>query len=279
MKFMLTASIVLYKTAVEELHTILNAALQSSIASVFVLDNSPTDDLKAEVAAHQSAKLTYIHGQGNVGYGRAHNIAIQESIRLGAKYHIILNPDIVFQAGDIDGLMKFMDQSPQVGAVMPNIIYPDGTPQRLCKLLPTPMDIFSRRLLPKSWIQSRNQKYEMHFMGYNQVWNCPNLSGCFMFLRMEVLKQIGGFDDRFFMYFEDTDLIRQIHRRSLTVFYPDVTIVHAHKAEHRTNRVLLKISIESAIKYFNKYGWFFDKERRLFNRRAKQGRVLSTHSY
>lgn len=70
------------------------------------------------------------------------------------------------------------------------------------------------------------------------------------------------------MYFEDTDLIRRMYRVSKTVFYPYVTIIHAHKAEHRTNKTLLKISIESAIKYFNKYGWLFDRERRKFNKEA-----------
>lgn len=103
-----------------------------------------------------------------------------------------------------------------------------------------------------------------------KIWNCPNLSGCFMFLRNSVLKQVGSFDDKFFMYFEDTDLIRRIHRVSKTVFYPNATIIHAHKAEHRTSKLLLKISVKSAIQYFNKYGWIFDKERRIYNRQAQR---------
>ena len=196
-------------------------------------------------------------------------MAIKKSIELGATYHIILNPDIIFQADAISALTQFMDSHPDIGSVMPNIIYPDGRSQRLCKLLPTPFDIFARRLLPKSLTTKRNERYEMHFMGYDKPWNCPNLSGCFMFLRTDILKQIGGFDDRFFMYFEDTDLIRRIHQVSITAFYPNATIIHAHKAEHRTSKTLLKISIESAIKYFNKYGWLFDKERCIFNKRAQ----------
>ena len=72
------------------------------------------------------------------------------------------------------------------------------------------------------------------------------------------------------MYFEDTDLVRRLHRVCKTIFYPKVTIVHAHKAEHRKNSALLKISIRSAMLYFNKYGWLFDRERRRVNRKAKE---------
>lgn len=266
---MLTASIVVYKTKNEELRTIMDCALKSSIHTIFIVDNSPSNELQKIVENYQTSRLIYIYGQGNVGYGAGHNIAINKSLSSGANYHIILNPDIIFDKGSIEALSKFMDTHLDVGEVMPNIVYPDGTSQRLCKLLPTPLVIFGRRLLPKSWMTKCNEKYEMHFMGYDKVWNCPNLSGCFMFLRTDILKRIGGFDDRFFMYFEDTDLVRRIHRVSKTVFYPYVTITHAHKAEHRTSKRLLKISIESAIKYFNKYGWFFDKERQLFNKYAQ----------
>lgn len=267
---MLTASIVVYKTQKEMLRKIVECSLNSSIRTIFIVDNSPSDALQEVVADYRSSRLVYLWGQGNIGYGAGHNIAINKSFETDATYHIILNPDIIFQPGTIESLSLFMEEHPEAGAVMPNIVYPDGTTQRLCKLLPTPFDIFARRLLPKSWTTRRNKRYEMHFMGYDKSWNCPNLSGCFMFLRSSVLKQVGGFDDRFFMYFEDTDLIRRIHRVSKTVFYPAVTIVHAHKAEHRTSKLLLKISVKSAILYFNKYGWIFDQERRTYNRQAQR---------
>lgn len=267
---MLTASIVTYKTKVEELKTIVDCVLKSSIRCIYIIDNSPHNDLQKIIDAYRSSRLIYIYGHGNIGYGAGHNIAIVKSIEMGMKYHIILNTDIIFEEGAIESMTNFMNRHSDVGAVMPNIVYPDGTNQRLCKLLPSPFDIFARRILPKSWIAKRNERFEMHFMGYDKIWNCPYLSGCFMFLRNSVLKEVGCFDDRFFMYFEDLDLIRRMHRVSKTVFYPYETIIHAHKAEHRTSKVLLKISIKSAIKYFNKYGWLFDKERQLFNRRAQQ---------
>lgn len=196
---MLTASIVIYKTQKEEFRKIVECSLKSSIHTIFIVDNSPSNKLQEVVASYRSSRLIYIWGQGNIGYGAGHNIAINKSFESDANYHIILNPDVIFQPEVIESLFLFMEKHSEVGAVMPNIIYPNGTPQRLCKLLPTPFDIFARRLLPKSWTIKRNRRYEMHFMGYDKIWNCPNLSGCFMFLRNSVLKQVGSFDDKFFM--------------------------------------------------------------------------------
>ena len=270
---MLTASIVIYKTDIRELQTIIDCALRSTISTIFIIDNSPSNELQIIIDNYQSSKLVYIYGQGNIGYGAGHNIAIKKSFELNADYHIILNPDIIFNEGTIESLWQFMEKNPSIGLVMPKVIYPNGTIQRLCKLLPTPLDILTRRIFPKKWIEKRNRRFEMHFMGYNKIWDCPYLSGCFMFIRNNILKQVGGFDERYFMYSEDIDLSRRIHRISRTIFYPYVTIIHAHKAEHKTNKFLLKISIISTIKYFNKYGWIFDKERRLFNKLAQQERA------
>lgn len=267
---MITASIVVYKTKEEELNKIVRCSLDSSIHIIFIVDNSPSNIMQGFIEKFNSHRLFYIWGHGNIGYGAAHNLAINKSIKLNSDYHVILNPDIEFQKGSIESLSNFMDKHPEVGSVMPKVIYPDGSIQRLCKLLPTPLDIFARRFFPKSWIAKRNEVYEMHFMGYDKIWNCPNLSGCFMFLRTCILKEIGGFDDRFFMYFEDTDLIRRIHQVSKTVFFPGVTVIHAHRSEHRTNRTLLKISIRSAMLYFNKYGWLFDIDRRKINKDARK---------
>ena len=102
----------------------------------------------------------------------------------------------------------------------------------------------------------------------------PIFSGSFLFIRTSVFDKVGLFDDRYFMYFEDFDLVRRIHKVSQTVFYPKDTIIHAHAAEHKTNRKLLMISIKSAIKYFNKWGWFFDKDRRVWNKEAQSDKSI-----
>lgn len=261
---MITASVVFYNSISKDIETILRCAHNSSISTIYVVDNASNRDIEYFVKGI-STKIIYIQGHGNVGYGAGHNIAIQKAIEINAEYHVVLNPDIYFDCVVIENLFKFMDSHTDIGLLLPKVTYPDGTIQYLCKLLPTPLDVLGRRLLPKSWMKKRNDKYEMRFTGYDKIRNCPILSGCFMFIRTSVLREVGLFDERFFMYFEDFDLTRRIHQVSKTVYYPRVTIIHAHAAEHRTSKFLLKKSIISTIKYFNKWGWIFDRERKVVN--------------
>ena len=264
---MVTASLVLYKTKEDDVRKVIDCTHRSEIEKIFVIDNSPEDKLR-ELTCGLSEKVEYVFGQGNIGYGGAHNIGIQKAKEFHSDYHIVLNPDIFFESSTISAIRIFLNNHKDVGFVLPKVIYPNGDLQFLCKLLPTPLDIFGRRLLPGNLIKKRNDKFEMHPMGYDKIWNCPILSGCFMFLRMSDLEKTGGFDDRFFMYFEDFDLMRRLHKVCKTVYYPKVTIVHDHAAEHHTNKKLLKASIRSAMMYFNKWGWIFDSERRKVNKHA-----------
>ena len=264
---MVTASLVLFNTKESDLHKVLECAHLSEISRIFVLDNSPTDRLKV-ITEGLSDKVEYVFGHGNIGYGCAHNIGLQKAKDYNSTYHIVLNPDIYFDPSAVSSIKSFMDEHNDVGLVLPKVIYPNGDLQYLCKLLPTPLDIFGRRLLPERMIKHWNDRFEMRQMGYDKVWNCPILSGCFMFLRLSDIEKTGGFDERFFMYFEDFDLMRRLHKVCKTVYYPRVMITHNHAAEHHTNKALLKASIRSTIMYFDKWGWLFDKERRIINKHA-----------
>lgn len=86
---MLTASIVIYKTQKEEFRKIVECSLKSSIHTIFIVDNSPSNKLQEVVASYRSSRLIYIWGQGNIGYGAGHNIAINKSFESDANYHII----------------------------------------------------------------------------------------------------------------------------------------------------------------------------------------------
>ena len=192
---------------------------------------------------------------------------MQEAIDVGADYHVVLNPDIYFCAEVLGELVRFMDANTDAAYVLPRVTYPDGELQYLCKLLPTPFDLIFRRFLPKRWSSRRNSRYELHESGYDKIMNPPCLSGCFMFMRLSTLQKHNlFFDDGYFMYCEDFDLIRRIHRVAKTLYYPNVTIVHDHARESYKSRKMLMEHIKSAVRYFSKFGWFFDKERRNLNR-------------
>ena len=133
---MITASLVLYNTKEEDLVKVLECSQQSIIERVFVIDNSPTDRLK-DIVGSLSDKVEYVFGQGNIGYGGAHNIGFQKAKDCDATYHIVLNPDIYFEPSTISSIESFLDGHNDVGLVLPKVIYPNGDLQYLIKLTVT----------------------------------------------------------------------------------------------------------------------------------------------
>lgn len=241
-----------------------------------VLYHTPNQEV-AHVSSllHESGVIDEVqfvdNGKGNnLGYGKGHNIALRESQKKGAVYHLVLNSDLDFQPEDLKKLIRYMDEHPEVALLQPKIVYPDGTLQPLAKLLPSPMDVFGRRFLPKAWNRRRNDRFELRASGHNRIMNVPYLSGCFMLLRMSALNDVGLFDERFFMYPEDIDLTRRLHTRYQTIFYPYVTIIHRHEQASYKSRKFLWIHITNMIRYFNKWGWIFDSDRRTINQQVLQ---------
>lgn len=258
-------SIVLFNNHPTEVECILNCIKKVSLKNeTYIIDNSKSNELKLIVEKFKNTR--YSHSGMNLGYGRAHNIAINEYVSK-SKYHIILNPDISFAEGTIEVIYNFMEKNPDVGQVMPKILYKDGSIQPLCKLLPKPSDLIIRRFLKPLGFQI-HLNYDLENFNYNSIIEVPSLSGCFMFVRSEILEKVGGFDSRFFLYLEDFDLTRRIHRISKTIFFPDAIARHRFDKASYNNPKMLKHHIISAIKYFNKWGWFLDNERNKYNKRA-----------
>lgn len=266
---MLTSSIVLYRTPTQQIETILNCIRNSNCVDIlYVIDNSP--DVTDKEIFSDFSFVKYIEHE-NTGYGSSHNIALRKAIENGSDYHLILNPDIEFQGNVLNILINYMEENGDVVYMLPKVLYPNGELQYLCKLLPTPSDLILRRFLPKNnWTKKFDDKYTLVHSGYNKIMNPPCLSGCFMFMRTAVLRENNiFFDEKFFMYMEDFDLMRRLHRVGRTIFYPEVTIIHNHEKASYKNKKMLKMHIKSAIIYFNKYGWFFDKERRVMNKKIE----------
>lgn len=272
---MLNISIVLYRPKWEdEVIPLVRELLQvKNLRKIYLLDNTEPEYRKTETAAQKKTlakqfgtdKLRYMAMGENIGYGRAHNIAIRESAYYKTAFHLVMNSDIRVKAEDIDAMHDWMVANPEVGQLMPRVVNPDGSQQYLAKRLPTPLDVFGRRFLPAWMTARRNKRYELRDLDLSRPINAPYLSGCFMFLRTKAAVEAGIFDERYFMYPEDIDLTRTIHRHYLTLYYPQWTIVHAHAQASYKDRHMLRIHIQNMCRYFNKWGWLFDKERRLYN--------------
>ena len=188
-------------------------------------------------------------------------------MELNFEYHLVLNPDVAFGNGTIERLLEYLSLNKDIGNIMPKVLYPDGSFQFLCKLLPTPYDWIGRRFNPfKNMVAKRNKIFELRFADFNQILEIPYLSGCFMLLNLNALKKVGLYDEKIFMYGEETDLGRRLISAGYkNVYFPHSQIYHHfEKGSHKSFR-LTKIGIQSAIYYFNKWGWFFDKERKRIN--------------
>lgn len=260
---MITVSIVTYKTESKELKRCINSLNSDIVSQIYVVDNSRKDYI-ADLCDGID-KVIYIPND-NTGYGAAHNIAIRKAIRAGRKYHLILNSDVYFEPSVLEKLVAYMDEHEGVAMVQPNVVYPDGRMQYTCRLLPTPANLIFRRFLPKKLVEGMNYRYMLKKFDHQRELNVPYHQGSFMFFRVKCFEKVGLFDERFFMYPEDIDITRRMHRHFRTMFWPGVTIVHAHRAASYKSKKMLKIHMWNMIKYFTKWGWVFDKERKEWNR-------------
>lgn len=262
-----TVSIVLHRTEIEDIAQLLRCLQQDKhVLRWVVVDNGSSDEIREAV---QTMGGIYVRPGTNLGFGIGHNLALAQLAGVDAPYHLILNPDIAFDADALGRLADVMDSHPDVGLVMPKVLYPDGSNQYLCKLLPAPIDLVLRRFLPgplKRLARKRIASYELRTLDYDAPAYVPSLSGCFMFARRSVLDAVGGFDERFFLYMEDVDLCRRMLAVSRLLYWPGVTVEHVHQMGSYRNRKLLFLHIRSAIKYFNKWGWFTDATRTQINR-------------
>lgn len=260
----LNVSVVLYRNSFEEVETVVKTLRKSPIVNdILLIDNSPEADSR-----YQILPVFYTHYATNLGYGRGHNEAFYRTFSQNVPYHLAINADVAFHPEDLARLVEEMDRDATIGALMPKVYYPNGKLQHLCRLLPTPLDLFGRRFLPACWMSKRVSRLELRHTNYDREMPIPHISGCFMLLRADALRNVGLFDPRYFLYMEDVDLSRRIHQKYRTLFYPSVTIVHQHERGSYKTWHLLGVHVMSAIRYFNKWGWWKDEERESVNQKV-----------
>lgn len=261
----ISASLVLFNNNPEQYCHAICSFLEGCEGTLYIVDNS-TPALQCHLFTHP--RVRYLHAERNLGFGAAHNRAILMATGT-SDVHLLMNPDISFEPHVLPEMQQFLELNPKVGALMPRVNYPDGSLQRLCKLLPSPVDLILRRFIPFKAVKERiNQRYEMYGLPQNSPSCVPTLSGCLLLIRTELLIRLGGFDERFFMYMEDVDLVRRIGDLAETVYLPSVQAFHEYaKGSYRTPK-LLAYHLRSAVQYFNKWGWYFDYERSRRNRKA-----------
>lgn len=265
---MVSVSIVTYHTPLSELDTCLKSLDSECISRIYIIDNGRDDKIKDWATRHDG--IIYIP-RANKGYGAGHNQALRLELGLSdTTYHLVMNSDIEFSPDVISRIHAFMEAHTDVGTLQPRMTDGNGVKQYTCRMLPTPLDVFIRRFMPKCLFVKARDKYLLRHLDQSIAWDIPYHQGSFMFMRKEALRDTGLFDERFFMYPEDIDLTRRIHRKYRTIYWPDVTIIHRHKAASYHSMRMLYVHISNMIRYFNKWGWIFDRERRKFNAEIKK---------
>ena len=247
-KHEITATIVLYNEDLSILKKTVDSFLKiPGKKKLFLVDNSTTNRFKD---SFNQEEIEYIFTGKNSGFGKAHNLVLE---KLTSKYHLLLNPDVVFNKEVIPSLISQLEKNNDVAFVTPKVVYPNFENQYVCRKHPTFYDLVNRRLkLSKKAVFNnpyRNQDCTKPFY--------PDfIHGCFMLFKTADFKELKGFDERYFLYMEDADLCREIDKSGKKkLYFPGVTIVHHHQKGSTKKLNLFLRHSSSAIKYFLKWGF------------------------
>ena len=222
------------------------------------IDNSANLGIKNFCA---EKNIEYIDSYANIGFGPAHNIGIKKYAD-SAKYFLILNPDVIIEDDCLKKLKEFMDRNEEVPLCTPLILNPDRSIQFVNKRLPTLTTLFSRRFFKNTLGEKFKRELDLFtlqdqlpFTGPLVV---PVITGCFMFFRSHMLKNLGGFDPVYFMYMEEFDLSRRSSVIGPNILYPGASIIHAWgRGNHRSIKLTL-VNFASIYSYFVKWGFKVD---------------------
>tara|TARA_B100000470_G_scaffold221682_1_gene212732 strand:- start:3866 stop:4714 length:849 start_codon:yes stop_codon:yes gene_type:complete len=233
---------------------------------VYLIDNSDEDSVEFDMLSVVDKErvgalgvgLRLVHGQGNIGYGSAHNLVISN---LNSHFHLLLNPDVVLQKSTLTIGINFLLENPEVIVASPHAVDDKGDKQYLCKRYPSVFTFLIRGVFPnwlKNIFQSCLASYEMHNLSESEPSaDISIVSGCFMLLRSTSLKEIEGFDERYFLYFEDFDLSLRLGKKGKLAYLPAMHIQHS--GGHAASKGLshFKMFTRSGIRFFNTHGWHF----------------------
>ncbi|WP_105132498.1 glycosyltransferase family 2 protein [Burkholderia sp. BE12] len=226
---------------------------------LYLVDNGGLDALPEAIESLRARGVAceIVSGQGNVGYGRGHNLAIDQAV---GRFHLILNPDIDLDRTTLSVGLAFLEAHPESGLVSPWIGDDEGRQQYLCRRYPSLMDLLLRGFAPagvRRRFARRLDRYELRdrINAREVFWDPPIVSGCFMLFRVDVLKKLDGFDPRYFLYFEDYDLSLRTHDVTRVAYVPSVRVIHHGGGASRKGFTHIRMFVASAFKFYNRFGW------------------------
>lgn len=226
---------------------------------VLVVDNGSTySDLQGHLQEKFGDWVRVLSLGKNVGFGAAQNAAVQQA---RGDYVLLCNPDVRVREQGVHKLLHFADQLGDFGVIGPQLIHPDGEIQESSRRFPRSSDLLMRRLRFLPVFRKRSDRYLMRDVDLQQALEVDWLVGAALLMKRERFLEMKGFDERFFLFFEDTDLCRRLKEKGYGVwFYPGASFTHP-KMRLSDSRwpgmwVFKKtfwIHLASAMKYFRKW--------------------------
>ena len=249
-KVNITASIVLYNENLEEVSNVVHCFLNiPESKKLFLIDNSVSNKFHDKYIDPQ---IEYIFNERNIGFGRGHNVVLNKIENL-SKYHLILNPDVSFDSQVISTLAERIKDEDTIAMIAPKVTFRDGVLQYTARKYPSFFELIFRRL---KWFKNYTYRKEYRSYDLSEPFFPDFIHGCFMLFRTKDLINVGGFDERFFMYMEDVDICRKIDQMGKKkLYYPKVQITHVLKKGSSKNMKLFYTHFSSMIKYFKKWGF------------------------
>jgi GT2 family glycosyltransferase len=225
------------------LRSCLNSILSTSQGTrfeVIVVDNASQDD-SVEVLQREFPQVVVLRNQQNRGFAAANNQAF--GVAQG-RHILLLNNDTLVLPGAFEKSVKYMDDNSRVGALGCRVEFPDRSFQTSCYRFTNLLELFMIRLLPLG--SARNERLNMgRYWGrqFNEPTEVDVVAGCFMMIRREVIANVGGFDEDFFMYGEDEEWCSRIKGAGWRiVYFPGATIIHLHRFSSRQARRALRVN-------------------------------------
>lgn len=226
---------------------------------IIVVDNASKDD-SVELLRSDFPEINVISSSKNLGLAGGVNIGLEKAT---GQYRLVLNPDIVVLNKAITNLVKYMDQNKEVGMAGGKLLSPNGKLQYSCYRFYRPITIFYRRTRLGNTTKGKEMvnRFLMKDYDHKTAKDVDWLMGACLILRAKALENVGGMDERFFLYFEDVDWCRRFWEKDWKVVYvPDAKFSHYHQRSSESGGLWGLISnriarehVKSAMKYFWKY--------------------------
>ncbi|APT93105.1 alpha-D-GlcNAc-diphosphoryl polyprenol, alpha-3-L-rhamnosyl transferase [Corynebacterium phocae] len=233
----------------------LDKATRSGTYTVLA-DNGSSDGVPQEAAA-AAGNVEFLDTGGNIGYGAGMNAGaarLRELVdggKLRGDYLLLVNPDVAFHPGSVDELIACAQSWPGAGAVGPRIEEPDGSSYPSARAVPTLGTGIGHALLSGVWPANPWSRRYRKEQDMTQRREAGWLSGACVLVRWDAFTEIGGFDERYFMYLEDVDLGDRLSRAGwCNVFCPEAVITHAQgHSTKRHARAMTKAHHQSAYRF------------------------------